>query len=189
MTKQLLTLLALATSLSFGRFSAQAQATLGTSPYTESFDNLGTSLPAGFSLYTGATASSLGTAPTAAQVILTPGSTTLWTATGGGFKNFASAAAGSTATTAAQTAATNRALGVRQTGSLGDPSASFVFQVANTAGRTDFALTFSLQSLDASSTRTHHLDGGLRPGRGPYQLYGRWLRVPPAAAHSATIPW
>jgi len=135
---------------------AQAQATLGTSPYVETFDGLANGLPAGFSLYTGATASSLGSAPTAAQVILTPGNTTTnWGGTGGGFKNFASATGlASNATTSAQTAAPNRALGVRQTGSLGDPGASFVFQAANTNGRAGFVLTFNLQSLDVSTSVT-----------------------------------
>ncbi|NML66028.1 T9SS type A sorting domain-containing protein [Hymenobacter sp. RP-2-7] len=148
MIKPLLTLLGVTASLSFGSLRAQAQATLGTSPYLETFDGLATGLPTGFGIYTGATASSLGTAATLTTAA------TAWNNTAGAFKNFASADIGSTATTAAQAAATDRALGVRQTGSLGDPGASFVFQVANTSGRTDFALTFSLQSLDAASPRT-----------------------------------
>ncbi|MFD1870814.1 choice-of-anchor J domain-containing protein [Hymenobacter bucti] len=135
---------------------AQTPATLGASPYVEAFDGLATGLPAGFSLYTGATATALGTAPTAAQVILTPGSgTTSWAGTGGGFKNFASATGqASTLTAANQATVTNRALGVRQTGTVGDPGASFVFQAANTSGRAGFALSFNLQSLDAGSPRT-----------------------------------
>ena len=138
---------------------AQTQATLGTNPYVETFDNLATAgLPTGFNLYTGATATSLGTSPTAAQVILTPGTTTGWSNTGGGFKNFASATGlTATATAATQTAATNRALGVRQTGSFGDGTSStgvgpaFAFQIDNTTGKTDFELTFKLQSLDNST--------------------------------------
>jgi hypothetical protein len=135
---------------------AQAPATLDTSPYVETFDGLATGLPAGFSLYTGATATALGNAPTATQVILTPGNgTTNWAGTSGGFKNFASATGlAATTTSAVQTAAPNRALGVRQTGNLGDPGASFVFQVANTKGRAGFKLSFQLQSLDASASVT-----------------------------------
>ncbi|RYY07703.1 MAG: hypothetical protein EOO36_24410, partial [Cytophagaceae bacterium] len=124
---------------------AQAPATLATSPYLETFDALANGLPTGFRVYTGATASSLGTAATLTTA------PTAWNNTTGAFKNFASADIGSTGT---QASATDRALGVRQTGTLGDPGASFVFQVANTTGRTDFALTFSLQSLDAASPRT-----------------------------------
>ncbi|QKG54420.1 hypothetical protein [Hymenobacter sp. BRD67] len=155
----------LAGSLLLAVLGAKAQATLSTSPYVENFDNLSRGLPAGFSVYTNASATSLGTAPTAAQLILTPGTTTAWTATGAGFKNFASATGlGSAATITAQTAAPNRALGVRQTGSFGDGSSTatpptgagpaFVFQATNTTGKTDFSLTFKLQSLDSTSTRT-----------------------------------
>jgi hypothetical protein len=141
---------------------AQTQATLGTNPYVATFDDLATAgLPAGFNLYTGATATSLGTSPTAAQVILAPGTTTAWSATGGGFKNYASATGlTATAATATQTAATNRALGVRQTGSFGDGTSAtgagpaFAFQIDNTTGKTDFELTFKLQSLDNSVGRT-----------------------------------
>jgi hypothetical protein len=157
--------LGLASGLSLAAATAQAQATLGTSPYVESFDNLSAGLPTGFSVYTNASATSLGTAPTAAQLILTPGTNTAWSNSTGAFKNFASATGlTSAASTADQTSATNRALGVRQTGSFGDGTSTttpptgagpaFVFQVANTTGKTDFALTFKLQSLDATSTRT-----------------------------------
>jgi hypothetical protein len=139
---------------------AQTQATLGTNPYVENFDGLATGLPAGFNLYTGATATSLGTSATA-QAILTPGTTTSWSNTGGGFKNYASATGlTATAAVATQTAAPNRALGVRQTGSFGDGTSStgvgpaFAFQIDNTTGKTDFELTFKLQSLDNSVGRT-----------------------------------
>ncbi len=152
MAKRLLSL-GWAGMLTLAALGAQAQTpvTLGTSPYVENFDGLASGLPAGFSVYTGASATSLGTAPTAAQLILTPGSTTTWASTGAGFKNFASANAfNSRATAATQTAATNRALGVRQTGSFGDAGPAFVFQLANTSGKTDLALSFKLQSLDST---------------------------------------
>ncbi|RZK23848.1 MAG: T9SS type A sorting domain-containing protein [Hymenobacter sp.] len=142
--------LGLASGLTLAAATAQAQTpvTLSTSPYVENFNGIGTALPAGFGTYTGATTAALGTAaaPTFAA--------TAWSNTSGGFKNFASAnavAAGSS--TADQNAATDRALGVRQTGGVGDPGAAFVFQVANTTGKTDFALSFKLQSLDETSPR------------------------------------
>ncbi|TPG66578.1 T9SS-dependent choice-of-anchor J family protein [Hymenobacter nivis] len=130
---------------------AQAQATLGTSPYVETFDNLASGLPAGFVVYTAASSGALGTAAALAPA------PALWNATNAGFKNFASATGMlATATAAEQTAAPNRALGVRQTGTAGyDPGAAFVFQAANTAGKTDLSLTFRLQSLDnATAPRT-----------------------------------
>ena len=129
--------------------TTQAQVTLTTSPYTENFDNLGTSAPAGFSVRRSATSTSLGVDTTINA--LTPP----WRSTRAGFKNFASATQvtdpGADSTT--QAAATNRALGVRQTGSFGDPGAAFEFQVANTSGKYDFKLSFKLQSLDTSSPR------------------------------------
>jgi hypothetical protein len=174
---QKILLLGLASWLSLTAARVQAQAALGASPYTETFDNLASGLPTGFSVYTAATATSLGVPPTAAQLLLTPSAatsttgnppvtspaatSTAWTATAGAFKNFASATGlHSKATAEAQAAATNRALGVRQTGSFGDGTGAtgfgpaFVFQIANTTGKTDFALSFKLQSLDSISTRT-----------------------------------
>ena len=147
--------------LTLASLGAHAQATLGTSPYVENFDGLANGLPTGFSVYTNASATSLGTAPTTAQLILTPGTTTAWASTGAGFKNYASATLlNSKSSSAVQAAATNRALGVRQTGSFGDGTSTatpptgagpaFVFQLANTTGKTDFALSFKLQSLDST---------------------------------------
>ncbi len=129
--------------------TAMAQVTLTGTSYTENFDNLATGFPTGWNVYTGATDIMLGTPATASTAPAT------WGATAGGFKNFASAD-GLTATTSGtvQDAATDRALGVRQTGSFGDPGAAFVLQIANTNGLGNFAMDFKLQSLDASSTRT-----------------------------------
>lgn len=159
MTKHFRVLVGAAGGLLLGApLAVQAQATLGTSPYTETFDNLGSGLPTGFGVYTAATASALGTAATA------PTAQALWGDTGGGFKNFASAdGLTSSASAADQSAATDRALGVRQTGGVGDPGAAFTFQVANTTGKTDFSLSFKLQSLDAASPRvtTWQVDYGL----------------------------
>ena len=156
MVKQFL-LLGLTGTLAFAATKAQAQTpvALATSPYVENFSTLANGLPAGFGVYVGATATALGTAPTAAQLILTPGATTAWNNTTGAFKNFASAnGLTAAASVADQTAATDRALGVRQTGSFGDPGAAFVFQAANTNNKTAFSLTFNLQSLDNSATVT-----------------------------------
>ncbi|WP_316783529.1 lamin tail domain-containing protein [Pedobacter frigiditerrae] len=134
---------------SFLLFSIQlfAQVTLTTSPYKEEFSGLGTALPNGFTVRTGASSSNLGTA-----AILTTAATA-WNNTTGAFKNFASATAGSAATTATQAAATDRALGLRQTGSIGDPNGAFVFQLANTTLKSALKLSFDLQSLDVSSPR------------------------------------
>ncbi len=126
-----------------------AQAMLGTSPYTEHFNGLATGLPAGFTVYTAAS----GTLGTVAPFAPARAS---WNEAGAGFKNFASAT-GQPATAAGpdQDTTANRALGVRQADAGGyDPGAAFVFEAANTAGKTDFVLSFRLQSLDVSALRT-----------------------------------
>nr|MBA2746397.1 nuclease [Flavisolibacter sp.] len=80
-----------------------------------------------------------------------------WNFTSAGFRNFASATGlSSAATIAAQDASANRALGVRQTGTLeigGDPGAAFIFLLENTTGRNNLKIDFNLQSLDAGSAR------------------------------------
>ena len=128
----------------------QAQVSLATSPYIQNFDTIRTALPNGFTVRIGATNSALGTPIASFNTAATN-----WNSTSGRFGNYASAT-GLRASTppATQAAATNRALGVRQTGSFGDPGAAFVFQVINTKGKKDFALSFNLQSLDSTSPRS-----------------------------------
>ncbi len=118
---------------------------LVSSPFTETFDAIGSGLPDGVTLRTGATASTLGAKATFSTTA------TSWTATSGGFYNYAS---GDIGTGEPQSSATDRAVGLRQTGSAGDPGGAFVFQIANTTGKINFTLDFNLQSLDANSTRT-----------------------------------
>jgi|GEM_PF-434887 len=163
MTKRLLSL-GWASILALATLEAHAQTPFalesGTS-HTENFNQIGgglatsttntgtTSNGSGFGVYTGATTTSLGTAAAFTSAA------TAWANTAGAFKNFASATGlAATANATAQAASTNRALGVRQTGSFGDPGASFVFKAANTANRIGFSLTFDLQSLDTGSGRT-----------------------------------
>lgn len=132
---------------------------LTTSPLTINFDNIGSGLPAGVKAYTSATATALGT-----EANFTTGAT-VWNNTSGAFKNFASATGlTSTSDATAQGAATNRAFGLRQTGSFGDPGAAFVFQLNNTTGKSNLQLDFQLQQLDASAsgrTATFVVDYGI----------------------------
>ena len=123
---------------------------LTTSPLTLNFDNIGSSLPQGVSVYLSATSSSLGTAGTFTS------SNGYWNNSGVGFKNYASATGlTSSSTQTDQDASVNRALGVRQTGATGyDPGASFVFQLNNTSGKSNLGMSFLLQSLDGSVGRT-----------------------------------
>jgi hypothetical protein len=132
-------------SILWFQIQVSAQVTLGTSPYFQDFNSISSGLPTGWSVRTGATASALGTTATLVTT------NTAWNSTTGNFRNVA-AASGliATSTTIDQNNSVNRALAVRQTGSLGDPGAAFVLQVANTAGLTNFQLSFKLQSLDGS---------------------------------------
>ncbi|MBS1627966.1 MAG: hypothetical protein JSR09_04190 [Bacteroidetes bacterium] len=126
---------------------------LTTSPVVLDFNSIGSGLPQGVSVFTGATSTSFGTAGT----FTSDPTATLnqWANVSAGFKNFASATGqNATTTTATQSTAANRALGVRQTSALGDPGASFVFQLNNTTGKTNLGMSFLLQSLDNSIGRT-----------------------------------
>lgn len=132
---------------SFG-YIANAQIVLTGTSYSQNFDNIETGLPLGWSFDTLATSSSLGVA-----VALFPAPAE-WAATAGGLKNFASAdGLTETSNAAAQNASTDRALGLRQTTKYANTDAAFVMQIANTADRNSFELSFKLQSLDPASTR------------------------------------
>jgi hypothetical protein len=118
---------------------------LAGSPYFQNFDAIGTGLPIGVSVRTSSTSSAMGTDASFSTAAVS------WNNTSGAFKNFAS---GNNEPGVIQSSATDRALGVRQTGSFGDPGAAFVFQVANTSNKINFTLDFNLQSLDNTSPRT-----------------------------------
>jgi hypothetical protein len=93
-----------------------------TGDYVQTFDTLGAGLPPGRSVYPGATGSSLGTAAT-----FNPAATS-WSSSLGQFANFASnVSLASSANASAQAASGDRALGIRQTGTFGDPGASIDF--------------------------------------------------------------
>ncbi len=130
-----------------------AQTPLGVGTYTETFDALQAGLSAGWSVRTGASASTLGTdaggtsfAPTA----------TSWGSSTGNFRNVASAlnpGATLSDSTAVQAAYSNRALGLRQTSSFGDPGAAITFNFS-TNGLSVNSISFSAQLLSVQSYST-----------------------------------
>ena len=125
-----------------GVISSRAVLTLSGTSYVETFDNIGSGLPTGWSVNTGASASSVGSAATFDTAQKT------WGDTGGSFKNVASLEGlASISSKAEQDKSTDRALGIRQTGSFGDPGAAFELNIQNTAGLHDFSLSVSLQML------------------------------------------
>ncbi|HQU56873.1 MAG TPA: DUF5689 domain-containing protein, partial [Chitinophagaceae bacterium] len=123
---------------------------LTSSPLTLNFDALSSSgLPAGVYVKHNATSSALGIEGSIYNGDFNTG--TAWNQFSAGFKNYASATGlPSTASSGTQNASTNRALGVRQTSSTGDPGSAFAFLMPNTTGKTNLKLEFKLQSLDAS---------------------------------------
>lgn len=143
-----------------------AQVTLSTSPYTQNFNSIGSGLPTGWTVRTGATETNLGTT---ASFVTTA---TAWATTNGQFRNSASAnspaSSGDNATT--QSGRSDRALSVRQSGSFGDPGAAFVLQLANTTGLSNFELSFKLMSLatDAGRTTTWNVDYGVGASPGTF---------------------
>jgi hypothetical protein len=125
-----------------------SQVTVSGGSYTENFDGTASGLPTGWTVRTGATATSLGTI----QTFNTTASA--WNNTTGAFKNSASAD-GLISSSAAtdQNNSTDRAISSRQTGTFGDPGAAFVLQLANTTGLSNIQISFKIQSLDIASAR------------------------------------
>ncbi len=154
---------------------AQTLSLTGTS-YTQNFNSIGGGLPTGWGVYSGSATNSIGTNGNynddAMLSIYNDTACGAVNVTTGGFKNYASAntmSMGSACT--AQQAATDRALGVRQvqknngTNPNLDSGAAFVLAITNTIGRSNFDMTFKLQSLDTSSPRetTWIVDYGTSP--------------------------
>lgn len=124
-----------------------AQVVLTGTSYLEDFDSLGSGLPSGWTVRTGATSSLLGAVATFST------STVNWANNTGAFKNFASST-GLTEVSESQAASLDRALGIRQTGSFGDPGAAFTLQIQDTIGLQGFALSFSAEMLSVQGRST-----------------------------------
>jgi len=160
--------------------SAGAQVSLpAASPYVQNFDGLPT-YPTGWSTYSNATSSSLGSLQPIQYFgqsfpsVLRPDTACIGTVNVGGFKNFPSATVshpGDNYCSATPPTYTNRALGIRQVSNTNgtfpnsDPGVAFVVKLANTSGHTNFNMSFKLQSLDTSSARitTWTVDYGVAP--------------------------
>jgi len=129
---------------------AQAQVVLTGTEYTQDFSSLGSGLPTGWQVYTGATSNSLGSTASFTTTA------TSWGDTAGRFKNFASSdGLSSASSTGAQSDSTLRSLGIRQSGSFGDPGAAFVVEIEDTTGFQNFNMSFQAQMLfvhDRSTT-------------------------------------
>jgi uncharacterized protein len=139
------TILCVATA---GRTSS-ADILLSGTQYLQNFDGIGAGLPSGITGNTGATAASLGTAATFNTAA------TSWSTSTGQFANFASVTGlGSMTTTANQSTAADRAMGIRQASSFGDPGAAFTFQFHDTVGFKDFTLSFQSEMASVQTRST-----------------------------------
>lgn len=134
--------------------SIKAQITLTGTNYTQDFNSISNGLPSGWSVWTNATATSLG------QPVPFQTANKTWSDTTGEFGNCAAAVSNTgtnfngTESTAIQAACTNRALAVRQTAAFGDPGAAFVFQIANTTGYSNLTFSVDLCLLRANNNST-----------------------------------
>src|SRR4051812_16267440 len=130
---------------------AYSPVTLTGTNYIENFNGVGLELPAGWSVKTNASALNLGSPVSPIT------NATSWASTTAQFVNFAGTLGNDgtpftgSESPATQSAATNRCLGVRQSGSFGDPGAAFVLQLQNTSGLKDFQVTLDFDLLNVQS--------------------------------------
>jgi autotransporter-associated beta strand protein len=137
--------------------------------YSQNFNDLGTALPTDWTTRTGANASGLGTSQAFSTTEI------LWSDSAGAFKNFASATGlSSTATTTQQNDSADRALGIRQTGSFGNPGASFQY-VFTTTGETIDAISFDLMMLSVQGqSTTWSIQYGVGAAPTSFTTLGTW---------------
>ena len=127
--------------------------------YTQSFDTLGTAMPAGWHVFSGATATSIGTDVSGVPTSLVL-SATDWSSSTINYRNVASAlnsGVNSGDSSGAQSAYTNRSLGARQgtasSSTVGDPGAAFGFNFATTNVNVT-AVSFSAQIVSSNANAT-----------------------------------
>ncbi len=134
--------------LVFTFHNSYGQLTLTTSPYTQNFNTINTALPTGWTVRTGAGNTVLGASASLniAQI--------QWSTATGQFANYASANSPSASADlqVTQNTRTDRALGLRQTSTVGDNGAAFVLQITNTTNLVNFSLSFKLMELDPTAT-------------------------------------
>ncbi len=104
--------------------------------YTETFDEINNGLPTGWFVAENASDSTVGI-PVVFNT--TPVN---WSNTAGSFKNFAGTVGlSASSSTTQQSNSTNRALGIRQTNTFGEPGGAFCWQIANTINKENIDLT------------------------------------------------
>jgi hypothetical protein len=164
--------------------NASAQLTLTGTNYAQTFDSISNGLPFGWSVRTNGTAVSLG-----AEAVFNT-NTISWGNSSGQFANYASTVNNGTnflgtENTATQNSCTNRALGLRQTSSFGDPGGAFALQVQNTLGLAHFQLSVDLNMLSAQTrSNAWTIDYGI--GSSPGAFTAIWTNADPGVFGSMT---
>ena len=135
-----------------GPMNCWAQVTLTGTAYTQGFNSIGSGLPTGWDVRTGASASALGTA------VAFNSAKTTWTSTTGQFANIASANSPATFLDGSTTQGndTDRAVAIQQTGSFGNPgrSSTFNFNASSVAfSGSGTALSVKLQDVNPAQGR------------------------------------
>jgi len=135
--------------------SIRAQVTLTGTNYVQNFNSISNGLPAGWSVRTNATLTTLGTAAALNTNAVN------WNNTSGQFNNYASttnnAGAPASSTDTTQATFTNRCPGIRQLASgtlFGNPGAAFVLQIANTVGLSNLVFSVDLNMLSVQTRST-----------------------------------
>ena len=126
-------------------------------------------MPTDWTTRTGANASGLGTSQAFSTAEIA------WSDTGAAFKNFASATGlSSGASTAQQNDSTDRALGIRPSGSFGEPGASFQY-VFTTTGETIDSISFDLMMLSVQGrSTTYTIQYGVGAAPTSFTTLGTW---------------
>lgn len=137
--------------------------------YSQNFNGIGSSLPTGWTTGTGATTSTLGSTLAFTTTAVD------WVNTTASFKNYASATGlSSTATFGEQSASPDRALGVRPSGSYGDPGAAFTYGFSTT-GKTIDTLSIDMMMLDVEGRVTDwSLQYGIGASPSSFTTLGTW---------------
>ncbi|MDW7980024.1 MAG: immunoglobulin domain-containing protein [Verrucomicrobiales bacterium] len=138
---------------------AQSGLVLTGTNYFQDFNSIEQGLPQGWTVRTGATATAVGTMVPWLLANSSPYSN-WWANTAGKFGNHASTVSNEGTNFVGneppeiQSAATNRALGLRQTGTFADPGAAFVLKIQDTTGRGNFRLSIDMLMLSVQTRST-----------------------------------
>ncbi len=137
--------------------------------YSQNFNTIGSGVPTDWTVRTGANASSVGTAATLTT------SAVAWATSTGAFNNYASTTGlTSTNDSAAQSASTDRAMGIRQTGSFANPGASFNYAFS-TAGQTVDYISLDLMMLSVQPrSTTWSIEYGIGASPTSFTSLGTW---------------